>query len=106
MDPEPGELEPSSAGTSFEAPGQQCLSNWEKEQTSTVDGCLFVGVSSNLGEKHFSLEEFVIGTQTDSQIDLSKIVCQKISPKVENNEPDNEENKQFDPCGKGGEPSL
>ena len=27
MDPEPGELEPSSAGTKFEAPGQQCLSN-------------------------------------------------------------------------------
>ena len=25
MDPEPGELEPSSVGTGFEAPGQQCL---------------------------------------------------------------------------------
>ena len=41
MDSESGELEPSlagtgqlespSAGTGFEAPGQQCLSNWEME---------------------------------------------------------------------------
>ena len=28
-EPELGELESSSAGTGFEAPGQQCLSNWE-----------------------------------------------------------------------------
>ena len=70
MDPESGELEPSSAGTSqlkslsagmgFEAPGQQCLSNWEMEQTSIADGCLLVGVSSNLGENIFSVEELVI----------------------------------------------
>ena len=28
MDSKPEELKPSSAGTGFEAPGQQCLSNW------------------------------------------------------------------------------
>ena len=60
MDPEPGELEPSSAGRGFEALGQQCLSNWEIEQNSTVDGCLLVGVSSKLGENIFSVEELVI----------------------------------------------
>ena len=41
MDPKPGELEPSSAGTGFETPGQQCLSNWEMKRT-TVDGCFLV----------------------------------------------------------------
>ena len=79
MYPEPGELESSSAGTGqlespstdtgFEAPGQQCLSNWETEQTSTIDGCSLVGVISNLGKNIFSLEELAIGTQTDSQTD-------------------------------------
>ena len=79
MDSEPDELEPSSAGTgqlespsastSFEAPEQQCLSNWEMEQTSTVDGCLFVGVSSNLGQTIFSLEELVIDLPKDMESD-------------------------------------
>ena len=77
MDLEPGALEPSSTGTGqlespstgtgFEAPGQQCLSNWETEQTSTVDGCLPVGVSLNLGENMFSLEELVIGLPRDKE---------------------------------------
>ena len=65
MDPEPGELELSSAGTGFEAPRQQCLLNWEMERT-TVDDCLLDG-NSNLRENIFFLEELVIGTQTDSQ---------------------------------------
>ena len=46
MDPESGQLESPLAGTSFEAPAQQCLSNWEMEQTSAVDDCLLFGVSS------------------------------------------------------------
>ena len=97
MHPEPGELEPSltgtgqlespSAGTGFEAPGQQCLSNWEMEQTSTVDGCLLVGVSSNLGKTIFPLEELVIDSPKDK-------------------ESANKQNTQFDPGGKGGEPLL
>ena len=64
IESELGELESSSAGTGFEAPGQQCLSNWEMERT-TVDGCLLVGGRSYFGETTFSLEEFVIETQTD-----------------------------------------
>ena len=97
VDPEPGELELSSAGTGqlespsagtgFEAPGQQCLSNWEMEQTSTVGGCLLVGVSSNLGENLFPLEELAMGLTKDK-------------------ESANEENDQLAPGGKGGEPSL
>ena len=67
MEPEPGELESSSAGTGFEAPGQQCRSNWEMKRT-TVDDCLLVDGSSDMGGNAFSLEELVIGTQTDSQL--------------------------------------
>ena len=89
----------------FEAPGQRYLSNWEMEQ-ATVDGCLLVDGSSDLGGNTFSLEELVvIGTQPDSQTS-SKVFCQKKSRKPEDNELDNEENKQFDLGGKGGEPPL
>ena len=49
MDPEPADLEPSLADTGFEAPGQQCLSNWEMERT-TIDGVLPIDGSSSLGE--------------------------------------------------------
>ena len=70
MDPEPGELELSSAGTGFEAPRQQCLLNCETERT-TVDDCLLVDGNSNLRENIFFLEELVIGTQTDSQTPTS-----------------------------------
>ena len=59
------QLESSSAGTGFEAPRLSCLSNWETEQTSAVDGCLLVGVSSNLGGGGVEyLEELVIGANT------------------------------------------
>ena len=105
MDPELGELKSSSAGTGFKAPGQQCLSNWEMERTP-VDDCLLVDENSNLGENIFFLQELAIGTQTDSQTASSKAVCQKISCKPEGKELINEENKQFDPSGKGGEPTL
>ena len=99
MDPEPGQLEassagtgqlePPSAGTCFETPRQQCLPNWEMGRT-TVDCCLLVGVSSNLGGNSFFLEE---------------LICKKKSRKPKDNESANEE-KQFDPGGKEGEPPL
>ena len=66
MEHELGQFEPSSDGTGIEAPGQQCLSNWPMEQT-TVDSCSLIGGSSDLRGNTFSLEELVIGTQTDSQ---------------------------------------
>ena len=55
MDPKPGELEPSSAGTGFETPGHQCLLNWEMKRT-TVDGCLLVDGTSHLGGHFFFWE--------------------------------------------------
>ena len=48
-DPELTELEPRSAGTGLETPGQQCPPNegiWEKEQT-IADGYLLVGIGPN-----------------------------------------------------------
>ena len=114
MDPESGELEQSSAGTSqlesssagtdqlesrsagkgFETPGQQCLLNWEIGRT-TVDGCLLAGVSINLGGNTFSLTELVIEMQTDSQTSTpsvsSKIGFLQMSHKSRNSEPASEE---------------
>ena len=110
MDPELGELESSSsAGTGLEAPGQQCLSNWDMERTP-ADGCSLVDRSSDLRETTFFLEEFIIGTQTDSRTSTLfaslKTVCPQMSRKPENKELANEENKKFDPDGKEREPPL
>ena len=123
MDPESGELEQSSAGTSqiesssagtdqlespsagkgFETPGQQCLLDWEMGRT-TVDGYLLAGVSINLGGNTFSLTELVIEMQTDSQTSTpsasSKIGFLQMSHKPGNTEPASEGNNQFDPDGK------
>ena len=53
-DPERGELEPPSAGTGLETPGQQSHPNegtWEKGRT-IADGYSLVGMGSNQ-ERHF-----------------------------------------------------
>ena len=71
MDPEQGELvSSSSTGTGLEAPGQQCLSSWVIQRT-TVDDCLLIDGSSDLGETTFSLEDFVIGAQPTSRTSTS-----------------------------------
>ena len=103
MNPERGALESSSAGTGLEAPGRQCLSNWKMERT-TVDDCSLVDDILDLGQTTFSLEEFVIGPQPDSQsltsFPSSKTVFLKMRCSPEDTkELANEENKQFDPCG-------
>ena len=93
IEPELGELESSSAGAGLESPGQQCFSNWEMELT-TVDGCVLVDGSSDLGENTFSLEELVIGTQPDSQNSASfassKNVFLQMTRKPKDNELANE----------------
>ena len=103
MELELGELESSSADTSLEAHEQQYISNWRMERT-TVDDCSLVDGSSNSGEITSSLEEFVNGTQTDSQTSTSfassKIIFLQMSRKPEDKELVNEENKQFD-SGRG-----
>ena len=51
MDPEPTELEPSSAGAGIETPGEQCPPNegtWETGRT-IADDYLLVGIGSNQG---------------------------------------------------------
>ena len=48
MDPELDQLESLSAGTGFETPGLQCHPNWGTGRI-TAEGCLLVGVGSNLG---------------------------------------------------------
>ena len=97
MEPELGELESSSAGMSLEAPGQQCLSNWEMERT-TVDGCLLVDGSLPLGETTFFLKELVIGTQPDSQNSTSfassKTVFLQMSSKLEDTKKLGQQKKQ------------
>ena len=66
MNPEPGQRESPSTGTGFETPGQQCLPKWEMGRT-TVDDCLLVGMSSNLGGNVFYLEELAIGLPKDKK---------------------------------------
>ena len=103
MDPERGQLESPYAGTGFETPGQQCLPNWEMGRT-TVEGCLLVGVSLDLGGNNFSLTELAVGARTNSKTAtpsaLSKTVFLQMSRKPGDSEPASEENKQFDPGGK------
>ena len=117
MDPEPEELEQSSAGTDqlespsagtgLETHGQQCLPNWETELTTAV-GCLSIGVGSNFGGNTFSLAEIAGGRRADCDITTpstaSNTVFLQTSCKPKNKKTAGEENKQFDPGGKGGEP--
>ena len=74
-------------------------------ERTTVDGCLLVNRSSDLGGTPFPLEELVIGMQPDSQNSTSfassKIVSLQMSCKPRDKELANKENKQFDPVEKG-----
>ena len=80
-------------------------------ERTTVDNCSLVDGSLDLGETNFSLEEFVIGTQTDSQNSISFASSKNgflpMSCKPEDaKELANKENKRFDPGRKEGEPPL
>ena len=61
--PEQDQLESPSAGTAFKTPGQQCLPNGGTGRI-TAEGCLLVGVGSNLGG--ISTTERIIGTRAGS----------------------------------------
>ena len=94
MDPaEPDQLEPPSASTDLETPGQQCYPNWETGQT-TAAGCLPAGVGSNFGGNTLSLAEITTLLVASNTIFLQASRKSKA----------NEKNKQFDPGGKGREP--
>ena len=97
MDPERGELESSSAGTGLETPGQQCPPNegtWETGRT-IADGILTAGVGSNQGGNISSSTEHV-GTRAGTAATSEKRRHKTTS----------EENKQFDPGGKGEKAPL
>ena len=85
------ELEPPSAGTGLETPGQQCSPNkgtWEKGRT-IADGYLFVGMGSTATADISSPTEHVgrrVGTSATTAKRRHKTT--------------REENKQFDPGGK------
>ena len=66
VDPERDQLEPPSASTGLEKPRQQCPPNGETGRT-TADGCLLVGVGSNLGGNTLSPAEIAVGTRPDSE---------------------------------------
>ena len=109
INPEPTELETPSAGTGIETPGQQCSSNeetWEKGRT-IADGYLLVGMGSNQGEDISSPTEHVgkrAGTAA-TPANSSNTTFRKASPKPRD-KTTSEENRQFDPGGKGEKPPL
>ena len=98
MDPERGELESPSAGTGLETPGQQSPPNegiWEQGRI-TANGFLTAGVDSSQGGRIPSPTKSV-----DSRVDKSTIITADIIFLQEGHKPRSEENKQFDPGGKG-----
>ena len=114
MDPERGELESSSADTGLETPGQQCPPNegiWGTGRT-TADGILTAGVGSNQGGSISSPTECAdTRASTESTATLADISSPTehvgtlagtaAIPEKRRHKASSEENKQFDPGGKG-----
>ena len=106
MDPERGELESPSAGTGLETPGQQCPPNggtWEIGRI-TADDFLIAGVGPNQGGD--------ISSPTMERVDsravrtTANITILQQGNKPKNQKKGSEENKQFDPGGKGEKAPL
>ena len=103
MDPKLKGLEPPSAGTGVETPGQQCPPNegtWEKGPTN-ADDYLLVGMGSNKGGD--------ISSSTTERVDTravrttANITFLQQGHKPKDKKKCSEENKQFDSGGEGGE---
>ena len=93
MDPELEELKSSSAGMGLETPGQQCPPNegtWETGRT-TAAGFLTAAVGSCQGGNISSPTEGVKSTRITADTTFLQ----------QGHKPRSEENKQFDPGGKG-----
>ena len=106
MDPERGELEPPSASTGLQTPGQQCPPNegtWEKRRT-IADGYLLVGMGSN--------QRVDISSPTTARVDTravrttANITFPQQGNKLKAEEKGSNENKQFDPGGEGEKAPL
>ena len=106
MDPKRGELEPPSAGTGLEMPGQQYSPNegtWEKGRT-IADGYSLVGMGSNQGGDISSPTTERVDTRAVRTTANTTFLQQGHKPI--DDEKGSEENKQFDPGGKGEKPPL
>ena len=101
--PERGELEPPSAGTGYETPGQQCHRTWETGRT-TADGFLTTGVGSNQGGDISSPTTERMDTQAVRTMAIITFLQQGHKPK--DKDKGSEENKQFNPGGKGEKAPL
>ena len=98
MGPELKELESPSAGTGLETPGQQCPPNggtWDQGRT-TAFGILTAGVGSSQGGNISSPTERARGTKTSA--DISSTAA---TPENRRRKTPSEQNKRFDPDGKG-----
>ena len=103
------ELESPSAGTGLETPGQQCPPNegiWETGRT-TADGILTAGVGSNQGGS-VSVDTRASTKSTATFADISSptehvgtLAGTAATPAKCRHKTTSEENKQFDPGGKG-----
>ena len=104
IDPELKQLESPSAGTGLETPGQQGLPNegtWETGR-KTADGFLTAGVGSNQGGNISSPTERVdTRAGTKSTTTSADIIFLQQGHKPKDKEKGSEENKPFDPGGKG-----
>ena len=103
MDPERDQLEPPSVSTGLETPGQQCPRNGETGRT-TADGCLLVGVGSNLERNTFPPAEIAVGTRPDSESATppaaSNIIFLQASRNSEDKTTVSEEKSNLTPAGK------
>ena len=98
MGPELEELESPPAGTGLETPGQQCPPNegiWETGRT-TASGILTAGVG--LSQKRNISSPTERATSTRTTADISSTAA---TPSKRRHKTSSEENKQFDPGGKG-----
>ena len=97
MDPELEELESPSAGTGLETPGQQCPPNegtWDQGRTAT-SGILTAGMGSYQEGNISSTTEC---GDTKTFADTSSTAA---TPENRRRKTPSEQNKQFDPGGKG-----
>ena len=104
MGPELEKLKSSSADTGFETPGQQCPPNegiWEQGRT-TANGFLTAGADSSQGGRIPSPTESVDmrASKKSTRITADSTFLQQV------HKPRSEENKQFDPGGKGEKARL
>ena len=109
MSPELKELESPSTGTGLETLGQQCPPNeeiWETGRT-TADGILTAGVGSNQGGS-ISVDTRASTKSTAKFADISSptehvgtLAGTAATPAKRRHKTSSEENKQFDPGGKG-----